>query len=174
LTRNSDTLGAIRKMLASRDVGAFTALLNQFAELVEDCGPLGYVRFDADRFDRVVREYLAGAASMDAESLCDALHAAVIGALTTPDFLMYFRGELQLFVAQPFVPREHRTAACAALLTTPAIPETHGLKPQELPALYVLFRMQLVSWLLHRGEQQAQLVTLASQLDSPSTVKPER
>ncbi|HET6344045.1 MAG TPA: hypothetical protein VFH51_03890 [Myxococcota bacterium] len=174
LTRNSDTLTVIRRILASRDVGAFTALLNEFAELVEDCGPLGYLRFDAEPFDRVVREYLAGASSTDAESLCDALHAAVIGPLVTSDFLQYFRGELQLFVAQPFVPREHRMAACAALLTTPSVPDSHGLRPQELPALYVLFRMQLVSWLLQRGEQQAQLVALASQLESPASVKPAR
>lgn len=167
LQRNTGTINAIRAILAACDIPAFTGLLNKFAELVEECGPLGYLRFDAEPFDVAVREALARATEREPEALCDELHVACISSLATPAMIQMFRHELQQFLAQAFVPREHRTAACAALLTTPASAEMHGLKAQELPALYILFRMQLVGWLIARGEQQSQLMELAAALEAP-------
>ena len=40
-----------------------------------------------------------------------------------------------------------RLPACAALLTTPEAPNHHHLVVAELPALYAIFREQLIDWL---------------------------
>ena len=54
------------------------------------------------------------------------------------------------------MPIEDRVAACAALLTTPENPENHGLTYAQLPAVYAIFRAQLVEWLLSSGAEAEQ------------------
>jgi hypothetical protein len=152
LERNRSLIAHIRTLLARKDVTRFSDLMSQFAELLEDCGPLAFLRFDAQAFDQAVRAGLGDQHQRaNPEELCDALHLACVPKLLNLPFLRYFRRELQTFVSLSYVPAQERAAACAALLTTPLQPQRHHLQAVELPAIYALFRVQLVGWMLVGG-----------------------
>ena len=165
LTRNQPIINEVRSLLAAQDVAGFSALMAEFAEMVDDAGPLAYLRFESAAFDRQMQAYLSHAAPPnDPEAWCDAAHVAAIEALAHAAFLQHFRAELSRFLELTYPPRAHRRAVCAALLTTTPEPRAHSLQHQELPALYALFRAQLVAWLLTSGHPNTALAHIGSAL----------
>ncbi len=179
LERNKTLVAQVRAMLAEPDVQGFAALIEHFSELLEDCGPLGYLRFTEQTFSTLVSNDL-GAAVKDVklqqrasgvpdgddslpDMLCDHLHAKLMPVLASRVFIDLLRSELEGFLAQPFVPREDRLAACAALLATPPSTQPHELNLLELPVLYAIFRLQLAEWLQLAGKRQIELLHAATQ-----------
>ena len=165
LVRNQNLLAHVRRILARGDLEPFAALMGQFGELVEDCGPLGHLRFASEAFATHTTAALADVASEvvdgDPELLCERVYAAVAPHLCTFAFVAHLRAELQIFVAQTYVPRADRLAACAALLTLGEHPEAHALAMGDLPALYAIYRTQLACWLQRAGTRQTDLLHMA-------------
>lgn len=165
LTRNQPIINEVRHLLAEQDLAGFSRIMADFAELVDEAGPLAYLRFDEAAFARQMQSYLSHAKPPnDPEAWCDAAHAASIDALAHQSFLEHFCAELLGFLELPFPPRVHRRAVCCALLTTPRAPQAHGLQHAELPALYAVFRAQLVTWLLHSAAPNTALSEIGSAL----------
>ena len=164
LQHNLEAINHVRTLLAQSDVIEFSQLIAAFSNLVDDCGPLGFLRFDAVAFDHIVRQHLGEMTQFsDAEVFCDQMHRACIDALATPASLDHFQGELRVFLKQPYVPHEDRLSACAALLTL-GRPSDETVSMCELPALYALFRVQLIAWLMEAGAQQRALSHMADAL----------
>jgi hypothetical protein len=168
--RNSSLIDHVRSVLAEGNAAAFAELMQEFSALVQNCGPLGYLRFNEGAFAAQIAialpqalAQLPRAQASDPEALCDALHRACIHLLAVPHFINSLRDELELFLEQNYVPRCDRLPACAALLTTPEAPNDHHLVVAELPALYAIFRAQLVDWLQQAGAQQLALLHAATQ-----------
>ncbi len=164
LQHNLDAISHVRTLLAQRDVIEFSQLIAAFSNLVDDCGPLAFLRFDAASFDAIVRRHLSEMTQFsDAEVFCDQMHKACIDALATPASLDHFQEELRVFLKQPYVPHEDRLAACAALLTL-GRPSDETVAKSDLPALYALFRVQFIGWLMQAGAQQRALSHMADAL----------
>ncbi|RYE93904.1 MAG: hypothetical protein EOO78_26315 [Oxalobacteraceae bacterium] len=171
-SRDQALVAQVREVLARRDVAAFAGLMESFGELVEDSGPLGYLRFAEDAFGQQVAAALhalsQGPLRRDAEALCEALHVQVTPQLCPKTFLRQLRDELQTFLAQPYVPRSDQLAACTALLTLGTDRSTQPLSLAELPPLYAIFRAQLIGWLEQAGRRQEELLRLALALRGDS------
>lgn len=157
-------LERVRALIVRQDIPAFAALMGKFAELVDDTGPLAFCRFDPAHFATHVHDHLQTIETREPEALCDALHQQTLPILVTPAWLTNLRTDLGRYIALPFIPPLDCAAACAAWLTTPAHPEKHNLRYDELPALYAIFRAQLVGWLL-AGASAEPLTGVARALD---------
>jgi hypothetical protein len=167
--RNKSLIGHVRSVLAEGNAVAFAELMQEFSALVQSCGPLAYLRFNEEAFAAQMATALPQALARlpraqaaDPEALCDALHRACIHLLAVPHFINGLRDELQLFLDQNYIPSCDRLPACAALLTTPEAPNDHNLVVAELPALYAIFREQLIDWLQQAGAQQVALLHAAT------------
>ncbi len=117
------------------------AALELFAELVGPFGPLLALRFDGAVFSACTHK-LARPADEDAIERCFDRHAAT---LATSAFLAHFHKVLAHFCQMDWVDDDHKDAARLARALTPQTTLDAKNPGQDVPALYPIFRAQVLA-----------------------------
>lgn len=120
--------------------------MDVFAELVSSGGPLSHLRFDGAALAPCISALTAhlplhGDAAEEAIEQCFVGHAAKLGSAAFTKELCF---ALEAFARLPYIDAPHRLAAQTAQTLTPRGGLTERASGRQAPALYVLFRAQVM------------------------------
>ncbi|XXF77712.1 SEC-C domain-containing protein [Myxococcaceae bacterium GXIMD 01537] len=160
-------LQAAMALLGDPDTAKLTGALDTLEALLRAWGPAPELRFDGPGFDAHVAKAIGamGAAiEQDTARAKRELLASTAGALATRSFLDRFRVALLARAAESSRPAEERQALCVAALLTSATPKMGRLRPEDNPAIEVLFDVQFQEWLARQTDVASKLEALVAPL----------